>query len=236
LSERTSFVVIACKTVLAASCVRPDAIVYCVPHHLIVEGRIERKPIMAREKPLDLATVQTWLSAWNESDVFSDAAVRHLQSLITDPFCLVVVTLGIGREPRSLVFRRRKRMLPPPPWPPGMFRRQSREALLREAREHIEQFRSMPVGPVAPVAPSVGQLWHQTGVKSETVPKKERVLRWDGAEWVIAGLVVDDPEIGKQGKQVCDFMEALTYAHGGTKWGDDCEFIYTYDGSTWGNA
>ncbi len=59
---------------------------------------------MAREKPLDLAVVQTWLSAWNESEIFSDAAVRHLQSLITDPLCIVVVTLGIGREPRSLVF------------------------------------------------------------------------------------------------------------------------------------
>jgi hypothetical protein len=35
-------------------------------------------------------------------------------------------------------------------------------------------------------------------------------------------------------------MEALTYAHVTTKWdakgGLDCEFIYTYDGSTWGDA
>jgi hypothetical protein len=58
---------------------------------------------MARVKPLDLAVVQAWLSAWNERDIFSDAAVRHLQSLITDPFCLVVITLGVGCEPRSLV-------------------------------------------------------------------------------------------------------------------------------------
>jgi hypothetical protein len=65
---------------------------------------------MAREKPLDLAVVQRWLAAWNESNVFSDAAVRHLQSLITDPLCLVVVTLG--HEPRSLVFRRMKQMIP----------------------------------------------------------------------------------------------------------------------------
>jgi hypothetical protein len=40
---------------------------------------------MAQEKPLDLAVVQAWLAAWNESDVFSDASARHLQSLITDP-------------------------------------------------------------------------------------------------------------------------------------------------------
>jgi hypothetical protein len=216
---------------------------------------------MARVKPLDLAVVQAWLSAWNERDIFSDAAVRHLQSLIIDPLCLVVVTLGIGREPRSLVFRRVKYMLPPvppkpnimlPPMPPkpnikdmsfrppsgtpavaaASSRLSSREALLRE---QIERFRSMPVGSVAPVAPSVGQLWHQTGVKSETVPKLERVLRWDGAEWVIAGLVVDDANIMKQGKQACDFKEALACAHGHTKW-LDCQLIYTYDGSTWGNA
>jgi hypothetical protein len=196
---------------------------------------------MAQQKPLDLAIVQEWLAAWDESNIFSDASVRHLQSLITDPFCLVVVTLGIGREPRSLVFRRVKYTLPPVPPKPNirdMSRRSSREAALlrlREGRERIEQFRSMPVGPVAPGAPSVGQLWHQTGVKSETVSKLERVLRWDGAEWVIAGLVVDDANIMKQGKQACDFMEALASAHATTKW-LDCDFIYTYDGSTWGNA
>jgi hypothetical protein len=206
---------------------------------------------MAQVKPLDLAVVQEWLAAWDERDIFSDVAVRHLKSLITEPFCIVVVTLGVGREPRSLVFRRLKRMLPPMPPKPNTSgasgvhlleivrpRRMSpgwREALMREAREQIEQFRSMPVSPVAPAAPTVGQLWHQTGVKSETVPKLERVLRWDGAERVIAGLVSDDPEIGKQGKQVCDFNEALTYAHFAAK-GLDCEFIYTYDGSTWGNA
>jgi hypothetical protein len=67
---------------------------------------------MAREKPLDLAVVQAWLSAGNERDIFSDAAVRHIQSLIMDPLCLVVVTLGVGRELRSLVFRGVKQMIP----------------------------------------------------------------------------------------------------------------------------
>jgi hypothetical protein len=57
---------------------------------------------MAREKPLDLAVVEAWLAAWKESDVFSDTAVLHLQSFIKEPLCLVVVTLGVGREPRSL--------------------------------------------------------------------------------------------------------------------------------------
>lgn len=93
----------------------------------------------------------------------------------------------------------------------------------------------MIVGPVAPVAPTVDQLWRQTGVKSQTVPKSERVLRWDGADWVIAGLLSDSATIMKQGKQVCDFQEALAGAHASTKW-LDCEFIYAYDGSTWGNA
>jgi hypothetical protein len=189
--------------------------------------------MIAQEKPLDLAIVQQWLAAWKESEIFSDAAVRHLQSLITDPFCFVVVTLGIGRAPRSLVFRRRKRMLPPVPKPKD--RRPSQETLSRQRRKQIRQFRLMHVGPAAPVAPFVGQLWHQTGVKSKTVPKLERVLRWNGSEWVIAGLVADDAEIAKQGKQACDFMEALAYAHAGTKW-EDYDFVYTYDGSTWGNA
>ncbi len=66
---------------------------------------------MGREKPLDLAIVQAWLAAWNERDVFSDAAVNHLRSLITEAHCLVVVILGLGREPRSRVFRRVKRVL-----------------------------------------------------------------------------------------------------------------------------
>ena len=176
---------------------------------------------MAREKPLDAAVVQAWLAAWNESDVFSDASVRHLQSFIADPLCLVVVTLGLGHEPRSLVFRRIKQMIPVPISPPL-------RAVLPLRPVKWEKFPAMLVSPVAPVAPSVGQLWHQTGVKSETVPKLERVLRWDGTDWVIAGLVSDNAAIMKQGKWVCYFQEALADAHASTKW-LDCEFIYTYD-------
>ena len=37
-------------------------------------------------------------------------------------------------------------------------------------------------------------------MKSESFPKLERVLRWEGAEWVIAGYVSDSPSIMKQGK------------------------------------
>jgi hypothetical protein len=182
---------------------------------------------MARQKPLDLVIVETWLSAWNESDIFSDSAVHHLLSLVTDPFCYVVVTLGVGREPRSLAFWRLKRIVPSDPsvlrsepnayrwrWPPAP---------------------AMSVSPVAPVAPSVGQLWHQTGVRSETVPKLERVLRWDGTDWIVAGLAYDSVQIEMRGMQVCGFNEALAHAHWHAKW-LDCEFIYTHDGSTWGNA
>jgi hypothetical protein len=216
---------------------------------------------MAQEKPLDLSIVQAWLSAWNEHDIFSDAAVRHLQSLVTDPFCLVVVTLGVGHAPRSLVFRRMKQMIPVliPPLPaltPTLYAVQGddgRFQLRRRSfadifddffgmgggrREDIRwpaAFPEMPVSPVPPVAPSVGQLWHQTGVRSETVPKLERILRWDGEDWVVAGFVSDNATIMKQGKQVCDFMEALASAHSSTEW-TDCEFIYTYDGSAWGSA
>jgi hypothetical protein len=66
---------------------------------------------MAPERPLDLAVVQAWLAAWHKRDGFSDAAVLHLQSLIVDTHCLVVITLGVGRVLRSLVFRRLKRVL-----------------------------------------------------------------------------------------------------------------------------
>jgi hypothetical protein len=206
---------------------------------------------MAREKPLDLALVQAWLAAWNERDVFSDASVRHLQSLITDPLCLVVVTLGVGREPRSLVFRRIKQMIPVliPPLPalkPTLYAVHGDDGRFQIHTNTAGEpagirwgpraaFPEMIVGPVAPIAPSVGQLWHQTGVKSETVPKLERVLRWDGTDWVIAGLVTETGGVAKQGMQVCDFQEALACAYEHTRWGD-CEFIYTYDGSTWGNA
>src|SRR5215831_530371 len=67
---------------------------------------------MAREKPLDFEVLRVWLASWDERELFSDPAVHHLQSLIADTHCYVVVTLGVGREPRSLVFRRRKYVLP----------------------------------------------------------------------------------------------------------------------------
>jgi hypothetical protein len=54
--------------------------------------------------PIDLAVAEAWLSAWTERDAFFDAAVHHLRPLITDPICLVAVTLGVRREPRRLVF------------------------------------------------------------------------------------------------------------------------------------
>jgi len=189
---------------------------------------------MAREKPLDVPVVQAWQAAWHESEVFSDAAILHLQSFITDPFCLVVVTLGVGREPRSLVFRRIKGVMPiPTEITPKPALKGLKDMFAK--RGGIGPLPSMFVSPSAPVGPYVGQLWHQTGVKSERIPKLERVLRWDGEDWVIAGYVVDTPTVMKQGRQACDFQEALAYAHSHTKW-LDCEFIYTYDGSTWGSA
>ena len=100
---------------------------------------------------------------------------------------------------------------------------------MRSMLEDISQNPSMFAGPAAPVAPPIGQLWHQTG------EKLQRVLQWDGADWMIAGYVFDSPSITRQGQQVCGFQEALACAHGYTKW-LDCDFIYTYDGSTWGNA
>jgi hypothetical protein len=195
------------------------------------------RQIMAREKSLDLAIVQTWLSAWNERDIFSDDAVRHLRSLITDPLCLVVVTLGVGHQPRSLVFRRVKQMVQPGPISPRLALKPPLGfTKTLEFAMGISPFPTMIVSPVAPVAPFVGQLWQQTGVKSKTViPRVQRVLRWDGVDWTIAGLVTEIGGVMKQGLQVCDFQEALACAHEHARW-FDCEFIHTYDGSTWGNA
>jgi hypothetical protein len=209
---------------------------------------------VARVKALELAVVQAWLSAWNERDIFSDAAVRHLQSLIADTRYFVVVTLGVGREPRSLVFRRwkyvlpasspiivptRSKMISPPQLatattgrtPPKLAHFSSDQAAGIRHFGHFfrRDIRSMSVSPVAPVAPPMGQLWHQTGVELE------RVLEWDGADWAIVGHVIDSPNIMKQGTQPCDFLEALACARDHAK-RLDCEFIYTYDGSTWGNA
>jgi hypothetical protein len=196
---------------------------------------------MAREKPLDVAVVQAWLTAWDESDLFSDAAVQHLQSFLTDPHCLVVVTLRVGRESRSLVFRRVKRVLETHHEPSASNSPKiifdtvvSPRFTWRDWAQSLSLASAMLVSPVPPVAPPIGQLWHQTGVKSE-VSKLERALRWDGADWVVAGYVSDSPIIMKQGKEACDFLDALAHAHENARW-VDCKFIYTYDGSTWGNA
>src|SRR5262249_40523552 len=89
---------------------------------------------------------------------------------------------------------------------------------------------SMYSGAVPPLAPKIGQLWHRTGVRPE------RILEWDGVEWIIAAPVCDDPVIMKQGLQPCDFQEALAFAHEHAE-RDTCElFIYTCDDSTWGSA
>jgi hypothetical protein len=209
---------------------------------------------MATEKPLGLDVVQAWLDAWDESDLFSDPAVHHLQSLIADTHCLLVVTLTVDGEPRSLVFRRRQYMVPAvlglgdpiiipgvpksvsaepagtgrnPPAPDAPMLRIPGGVLM--LGPHLARMPAMIASPEAPAAPHVGQFWHQTGVKLE------KVLRWDGGDWVIAGHVIDSPSIAKQGRQACGFTEALAYA----RWNAtlvDCEFIYTFDGSAWGHA
>ena len=173
---------------------------------------------MAKEKPLDFDVVQAWLERWNERDLYSDAAVRYLQSLIADPYCVVVITRGIGCEPRSLVFMRWKWAFPIRP---------DRVDLSPPRAIDIGKIPRMASGENPPLAPRIGQLWHRTG------QRPERILEWDGADWTVAAPVCDDPIIVKQGLQPCDFQEALAAAHA---LGENCEFIYAYDDSTWGNA
>jgi hypothetical protein len=33
---------------------------------------------MAKKRPLELTVVRTWIAAWKEKDLYSDAAVHHL--------------------------------------------------------------------------------------------------------------------------------------------------------------
>jgi hypothetical protein len=103
---------------------------------------------MPREKPLDFNVVQTWLAAWDETELYSDAAVRHLASLIEDPYCLVVVTRGAGREAQSLVFRRRRFFNPiPPPARSDLGSRPARNIIFRwdGSRIHAGDVRDEPI-------------------------------------------------------------------------------------------
>ena len=173
---------------------------------------------MARERPLAPATVEPWLAAWAR-DPFCDDSIRHLQTLIPDHHCFVVVTLGVGARPRSLTFRRWRHVVPVQ-WDVAV------QGLRLPAYESYD----MIVGADAPAAPRPGQFWHQTGTK------KQSVFRWDGADWTLYGIVRDDPIISRQGKQECGFMEALAGVHDLARWNKGADVIYTFDGSTWGNA
>jgi hypothetical protein len=185
---------------------------------------------MAKEKPLDLAAVQTWLSAWEENDLYSDAAVRHLLGLIPDSDCIVVITRGVGCVPRSLVFRRWRRVEVVPER--AAQARRVQPALLDPERV------AMFDGPNPPMAPIAGQLWLQV----DTTPRQrisawasQKIFRWDGTQWLLHGNLRDEAIISKQGKQECGFEEALAYAHELARW-NRCQTIYTFDGSTRGNA
>ena len=184
---------------------------------------------MAKERQLAPAIIETWLAAWRERDPFCDDAIRHLQALIPDDNCYVVVTLGIGTGPRSLLFRRCRRI-----FPVEIVQRESRPPIdLQIARRKSwlpDDVHDMIASPDTPAASRPGQLWHQTGSKGKSV------FRWEGAGWTLYGTLRDDPIISKQGKQECGFMEALASAHELAGWNKGAEIIYTFDGSTWGNA
>ena len=182
---------------------------------------------MAREQPLEPAAVRTWLARWEQRDPFCDDAVRDLQTLLPDNHCYVVITLGTGREPRSLVFCRCRHVFP--------LTRNITEVqnLMKQNPELLEyDFYKMLVSPVAPMARNDSQFWHQTG----TGTRAQKVFQWNGADWILYGFVRDDPVISKQGKQECGFMEALAYTHELARWNPSAKLIYTFDNSTWGNA
>src|SRR5215467_15498135 len=114
---------------------------------------------MAREQSLEPAVVWTWLANWEQRDPFCDDAVCHLQTLIPNNKCYVVITLGIGRNPRSLVFRRWKHVLP------------LAKNIAEQKAELLEyDFYKMLVSQEAPMARNDSQFWHQTGANGWTSP------------------------------------------------------------------
>ena len=128
---------------------------------------------MAKERPLDLNVVRTWIAAWKEKDLYSNAAVHHLHSLIPDNNCVVVITFGVGRAPRSLVFSCRRFVA---------LASQSRAVFIGKTEVADCDISQIFAGPVAPVAPSDGQLWRQTDMSAP-----QNVLQWDGTRWVQYG-------------------------------------------------
>jgi hypothetical protein len=69
----------------------------------------------AKEKSLDLAAVQTWLAAWSEKDLYSDAAVRDLLSLMPDNDCmgrLLAPQLGVSALEAAWQFCQNRRQRP----------------------------------------------------------------------------------------------------------------------------
>jgi hypothetical protein len=191
---------------------------------------------MAKEKSLDLAAVQTWLAAWKEEDFYSDAAVRDLLSLIPDNDCMVVITCGVGCPPRSLVFRRWRRVVVLPAKP-----------TIKAPVQILDPNRmTMFHGPTAPMAPTTGQLWLKEGETPKwSVPwVTQKIFCWDGTQWLLHGHLRDEAWIRMQGNRPMGpsgligsqtFAEALARAH----WDAqrlNLETIYTFDDSTWGNA
>src|SRR5262249_27470274 len=122
----------------------------------------------------EATVVRTWLAMWEQRDPFCDDAVRHLQTLIPENKCYVVVTLGIGCEPRSLVFRRWKHVLP-----------LARNIAEQKAELLEYDFYKMLVSPEAPIARNDRQFWHQTC----TGTRAQKVFQSNGADWMLYGYV-----------------------------------------------
>jgi hypothetical protein len=175
---------------------------------------------MVKERPLDLTVLRTWIGAWKEKDLYSDAAVRHLHSLIPNSNCTVVITFGVGRAPRSLVFSCRRFVAVTP---------QSRTQILAPRVAAECDIDNIAASSVAPMTPNDGQLWRRTDISPQ------EVLQWEGARWVPYGHVREVAAISKQGEKECGFMEALASAHRLAR-RNGSEVIYTFDDSTWGKA
>ena len=177
--------------------------------------------------------MQTWLAAWKEKDLYSDATVRDLLSLVPDNECMVVITCGVGRPPRSLVFRRLRRVVPKPTG-------KGRVELLDPDR--VTMFH----GPTPPMAPTTGQLWlNETVTPKLSVPGvTQKIFRWDGTQWLLHGHLSDEAWIQMQGNRPMGpsgligsqtFAEALAHARDAAK-RHRLQTMYTFDAPTWCTA
>jgi hypothetical protein len=143
---------------------------------------------------------------------------NHL-TLISDNHCYVVITLGTGREPRSLVFQRWRHVIPLAPilTLPRILMEQKTELLEYD-------FYKMFISPVAPMPENDSQFWHQTRT-ARGHKKSSNGMVHIGCSMVMSATI-----------RSYQSREALADAPELARWNKRAKLICALDDSTWGNA